>query len=88
MGSRVGPLQAPRISRSIWPAALIAALLAVTISVVAVSMGSDETAPSVGTTTEVVTGTAVTSGGSTLANTPTALRYLVAGGRGYRSLGR
>jgi hypothetical protein len=82
MSSRVGTLQAPKIGRSIWPAAFLAALVVLTMATVAVSFGREEGAPTApGITTEVTSGIADGSIGSTLANTPSELSGGIVGGR-------
>ena len=82
MSSRVGTLQAPKIGRSIWPAAFLAALVVLTMATVAVSFGREEGAPMApGITTAVTSGIADASIGSTLANTPYELSGGIVGGR-------
>ena len=82
MSSRVGTLQAPKIGRSIWPAAFLAALVVLTMATVAVSFGREEGAPTApGITAEVTKGIADASIGSTLANTPYELSGGIVGGR-------
>jgi hypothetical protein len=70
MSSRTGTLQAPRTNRSIWPAAIIASLLMLSIGIGAFSLGRDQAAPAPKTS---VGGTEQTVVGGTAANTPSEL---------------
>ena len=68
MSTGIGTLQAPRTNRSIWPAAVIASLVMLSIGIGAFFLGRDTatpTAKSAGAEQSVVSGTA--------ANTPTEL---------------
>ena len=70
MSTRTGTLQAPRATRSIWPAAVIASLLMLSIGIGAFFLGRDQATPAPKT---VVGGTEQTVVGGTAANTPTEL---------------
>ncbi len=71
MSTRVGTLQGTRPGRSIWPAAVVASLVMLTIAVAAVSLGRDRPQPTPNT---VVGGVEQTIVGGTAANTPSELR--------------
>ncbi|MGA9160310.1 MAG: hypothetical protein WB297_05530 [Actinomycetota bacterium] len=71
MSTRVGTLQGTRPGRSIWPAAVVASLVMLTIAVGAVSLGRDRPQPTPNT---VVGGVEQTFVGGTAANTPSELR--------------
>ena len=71
MSTRVGTLQGTRPGRSIWPAAIVASLVMLTIAVGAVSLGRDRPQPTPNT---VVGGVEQTIVGGTAANTPSELR--------------
>ena len=71
MSTRVGTLQGTRPGRSIWPAAVVASLVMLTIAVGAVSLGRDRPQPTPNT---VVGGVEQTIVGGTAANTPSELR--------------
>ncbi|HKN81193.1 MAG TPA: hypothetical protein VJZ98_07640 [Actinomycetota bacterium] len=75
MSTRVGTLQGPRQGRSIWPAAILASFVMLTIAVGVVSLGRDRPQPTPNT---VVGGTAQTFVGGTAANTPSELRAATA----------
>jgi hypothetical protein len=62
MSTKIGTLQAPRTTRSIWPAAVIASLLLLTVGVGAYFLGRDQ-----------ATRTATTVVGGTAADTPTQI---------------
>ena len=68
MSTRVGTLQGSQTGRSIWPAAILASLVMLTIAIAAVSLGRDQVQPRQvpQDTQTVVSGTA--------ANTPSELR--------------
>ena len=70
MSTRTGTLQAPRATRSIWPAAVIASLLMLSIGIGAFFLGRDQATPAPKT---VVGGTEQTDVGGTAANTPSEL---------------
>lgn len=77
MSTGIGTLQAPRTNRSIWPAAVIASLVMLSIGIGAFFLGRDSATPTpksvVGETEQsVVSGTA--------ANTPTEINGGVIGG--------
>jgi hypothetical protein len=76
MSTGIGTLQAPRRNRSIWPAAVIASLLMLSIGIGAFFLGRDEAAPPPKT---AVSETEQTVGGGTAANTPTELSGGVVG---------
>jgi hypothetical protein len=75
MSTGIGTLQAPRRNRSIWPAAVIASLLMLSIGIGAFFLARDEATPppksAVSETEQIVGGTA--------ANTPTELSGGVVG---------
>jgi hypothetical protein len=77
MSTRIGTLQAPRTSRSIWPAAVVASLLMLTIGIGAFFVGRDQ-----GTQTPktAVGGAESTVVRGTAANTPTEINGGVVGG--------
>ena len=58
MSTEIGTLQAPRTTRSIWPAAVIASLLLLTVGIGAYFLGRDQATT---TATTVVGGTAGSS---------------------------
>jgi hypothetical protein len=62
MSTKIGTLQAPRTTRSIWPAAVIASLLLLTVGIGAFFLGRDQATPAAKT---VVDGSA--------ADTPTQI---------------
>ena len=70
MSTRTGTLQAPRATRSIWPAAVIASLLMLSIGIGAFFLGRDQATPAPKT---VVGGTEQTVVSGTAANTPSEL---------------
>ena len=70
MSTRTGTLQAPRAARSIWPAAVIASLLMLSIGIGAFFLGRDQATLAPKT---VVGGTEQTVVGGTAANTPSEL---------------
>ncbi len=70
MSTRVGTLRGSRAGRSIWPAAILASLVMLTIAVAAVSLGGDRPQP----TPQTVSGVEETFVGGTAANTPSELR--------------
>jgi hypothetical protein len=77
MSTKIGTLQAPRTTRSIWPVAVIVSLLLLTAGIGAYFLGRDQAAP----TSKTVAGSAqptVVSG--TAANTSTEISGGVAGG--------
>ncbi len=71
MSTRVGTLRGTEPGRSIWPAAVLASLVMLTIAVGAVSLGRDRPQTNPNTT---VGGTEQTFVGGTAANTPSELR--------------
>lgn len=77
MSTRTGTLQAPRTSRSMWPAAVVASLLMLTIGIGAFFVGRDQATP---TPKTVVGGAESTVVQGTAANTPTELSGGVVGG--------
>jgi hypothetical protein len=76
MSTRIGTLEAPRTTRSIWPAAVVASLLMLTIGIGAFFLGRDQATP-----------TATTVVGGTAANTPTEISGGIAGGLSSTSVG-
>ena len=77
MSTKIGTLQAPRTTRSVWPVAVIVSLLLLTAGIGAYFLGRDQAAP----TSKTVAGSAqptVVSG--TAANTSTEISGGVAGG--------
>ena len=62
MSTKIGTLQAPTTTRSIWPAAVIASLLLLTVGIGAFFLGRDQATPTAKT---VIAGTA--------ADTPTQI---------------
>ena len=77
MSTRIGTLQAPRTNRSIWPAAIIASLLMLSIGIGAFFLGRDQATPAPKT---AVGGTEQTVVGGTAANTPSELSGGIVGG--------
>jgi hypothetical protein len=77
MSTRIGTLEAPRPSRSIWPAAIIVSLAMLTIGIGAFFLGRGEQAQAPAAT---VGGTEQTVVGGTVANTPSELSGGVVGG--------
>jgi len=79
MSTRVGTLQGSPAGRSIWPAAILASLVMLTIAVAAISLGRDRPQPTAKTT--VGEQTVV---GGTAANAPSEVRggLAKANGRG------
>jgi hypothetical protein len=76
MSTKIGTLQAPRTTRSIWPAAVIASLLMLTVGIGAFFLGRDQATP-----------TAKTVVGGTAADTPTQIIGGIAGGLSSTSVG-
>jgi hypothetical protein len=76
MSTRIGTLQAPKTGRSIWPAAIIASLVMLTIGLATFMLGRGDTARTTATDRTVSTPSVVSG---TLANTPTELRAATAG---------
>jgi hypothetical protein len=76
MSTRIGTLQAPKTGRSIWPAAVIASLVMLTIGLATFMLGRGDTARTTATDRTVSTPSVVSG---TLANTPTELRAATAG---------
>jgi len=77
MSTRIGTLEAPRTNRSIWPAAVIASLVMLSVGIGAFFLGRDTATPTAkssvgGAEQSVVSGTA--------ANTPTEISGGIAGG--------
>ena len=70
MSTRTGTLQAPRATRSIWPAAVIASLLMLSIGIGAFALSRDQATSGPKT---VVGRTEQTVVGGTAANTPSEL---------------
>jgi hypothetical protein len=62
MSTKIGTLQAPRTTRSIWPAAVIVSLLLLTVGIGAYFLGRDQATP-----------TAQTVAGGAAADTPTQI---------------
>ena len=62
MSTKIGTLQAPRTTRSIWPAAVFASLLLLTVGIGAYFLGRDQATP-----------TAKAVAGGTAADTPTQI---------------
>jgi hypothetical protein len=77
MSTRIGTLEAPRPSRSIWPAAIIVSLAMLTIGIGAFFLGRDQATR---TSKPIVGGTEQTVVGGTVANTPSELSGGVVGG--------
>lgn len=77
MSTGIGTLQAPRTNRSIWPAAVIASLVMLSIGIGAFFLGRDSATT---TPKSVVGGTEQSVVGGTAANTPTELTGGLAGG--------
>ena len=77
MSTGIGTLQAPRTNRSIWPAAVIASLVMLSIGIGAFFLGRDSATP---TAKSVVGGTEQSVVAGTAANTPTELTGGLAGG--------
>jgi hypothetical protein len=77
MSTRIGTLQAPKTARSIWPAAIIASLVMLSIGLATYYVGRDQ-----GTQTPktVVGGAQQTVVHGTAANTPTEINGGVVGG--------
>jgi hypothetical protein len=71
MSTGIGTLQAPRAGRSIWPAAIIASLVMLTIGLATFMLGRGDAARTTAPDRTVSTPTVVSG---TLANTPTELR--------------
>jgi len=89
MSTRVGTLQGTSAGRSIWPAAVLASLVMLTIAVTAISINRDEGRPGaqtfvgrqvVNTPSELSAGISQTFVGGTAANTPTELSGGIVGG--------
>ena len=89
MSTRVGTLQGTSAGRSIWPAAVLASLVLLTIAVTAISIAGDEGRPGaqtfvgrhvVNTPSELSGGISQTVVGGTAANTPTELSGGIVGG--------
>ena len=93
MSTRVGTLQGTSAGRSIWPAAVLASLVMLTIAVTAISIDRDEGRPGaqtfvgrhvVNTPSElsggIVGGAEQTFVGGTAANTPSELSAGIVGG--------
>jgi hypothetical protein len=76
MSTRTGTLQAPRATRSIWPAAVIASLVMLTIGLATFMLSRGEAARTTAQDRPVSAPTVVSG---TLANTPTELRAATAG---------
>ena len=75
MSTGIGTLQAPRRTRSIWPAAVIASLLMLSIGIGAFFLGRDRATPAPSSN---VGGTEQTVAAETSANTPSeSLRGIV-----------
>jgi len=81
MSTRVGTLQGSQTGRSIWPAAILASLVMLTIAIAAVSLGRDQVRPRQvpQDTQTVVSGTA--------ANTPSELSGGIVGGTPAEGIG-
>ena len=76
MSTRVGTLQGSRAGRSIWPAAILASLVMLTIAVAAVSLGRVQYQQDPKT---VISGVEETFDGGTAANTPSELNNGIVG---------
>jgi hypothetical protein len=76
MSTGIGTLQAPRTSRSIWPAAVIASMVMLTIGLATFMLGRGDAARTTAQDRPVSAPTVVSG---TLANTPTELRAATAG---------
>jgi hypothetical protein len=76
MSTRIGSLEAPRMGRSIWPAAIIASLVMLTIGLATFTLGRGDAARTTAPDRTVSTPTVVSG---TQANTPTELRAATAG---------
>lgn len=77
MSTRVGTIRESPARRSIWPAAVIASLLMLSIAIGAFFLGRDQATP---TPKTAVSGTEQTVVGGTAANTPTELSGGIVGG--------
>jgi len=77
MSTKIGTLQAPRTTRSIWPAAVFASLLLLTVGIGAYFLGRDQATPTAKT---VAGGARPTVVSGTAANTPTEISGGVVGG--------
>jgi hypothetical protein len=77
MSTKIGTLQAPRTTRSIWPAAVIVSLLLLTVGIGAYFLGRDQATPTAKT---VAGGARPTVVSGTAANTPTEISGGVVGG--------
>jgi hypothetical protein len=71
MSTGIGTLQAPKTTRSIWPAAVIASLVMLTIGLATFMLGRGDAARTTSPARTVSTPTVVSG---TLANTPTEIR--------------
>jgi hypothetical protein len=78
MSTRVGTLRGSRAGRSIWPAAILASLVMLTIAVAAVSFGRVQSQQDPKT---VISGVEETFDGGTAANTPSELNAQIGAGR-------
>ena len=76
MSTRVGTLRGSRAGRSIWPAAILASLVMLTIAVAAVSFGRVQSQQDPKT---VISGVEETFDGGTAANTPSELNGGIVG---------
>ena len=74
MSTKIGTLQAPRTTRSIWPAAVIASLLLLTIGIGAFFLGRDQATP----TAKTVVGGAAGSSWIAVGMTPAMQEAIVA----------
>ena len=77
MSTKIGTLQAPRTTRSIWPAAVVVSLLLLTVGIGAYFLGRDQATPTAKT---VAGGARPTVVSGTAANTPTEISGGVVGG--------
>lgn len=77
MSTRIGTLQAPDTNRSIWPAAVIASLVMLSVGIGAFFLGRDTATP---TPTSVVGGAEQSVSSGSAANTPTEINGGVIGG--------
>jgi hypothetical protein len=76
MSTRVGTLRGSRAGRSIWPAAILASLVMLTIAVAAVSLGRVQYQQD---PKAVISGVEETFDGGTAANTPSELNGGIVG---------
>ena len=80
MSTRVGTLQRARAGRSIWPAAILASLVMLTIAFAAVSLSRDHASQTTQQNPQTVVG-------GTAANTPSELSGGIVGGTAAKTFG-